>query len=84
MEKDIDVDIKNFSHTATALRRLCKTNEELQTKKESSSYCLVCLHDKRPPGVIDAFVNSYKIQTLCTDCIKICNDYLKQDIYYVD
>ena len=84
MAKDIDVEIRICSHTGTALRRLCKTHEELETKKDPNSHCFVCLQYKRPHIVIDAFVNSYKIQTLCTDCINIYNDYLNQDIYYVD
>lgn len=70
MARDIDVEIKICSHTENALRRLCKTHEELQTKKEPSSYCLVCLHYSRPHVVISAFLNCYKIQTFCTDCIK--------------
>lgn len=53
-------------------------------KKEPNSHCLVCLHYLRPYIVINAFINCYKTQTFCTDCIKTHNAYLNQDRYCVD
>ena len=70
MAKDVDAEIIICSHTESALQRLCKTHQELETKQNPNSHCFVCLQYKRPHNVINAFANCYKIQTLCTNLYK--------------
>ena len=46
MAKDVDVEIIMCSHTETALRRLCKTHQELETKKTPSHIALCAYNTK--------------------------------------
>jgi len=44
--KDVDAEIIICSHTETALRRLCKTHKELETKKDPIHIALCAYNTK--------------------------------------